>query len=308
MLVGGGLGIEIVEEQFQAASIAAGSALYTLALALAVLEARGTWRLMAAFAGYRMLPTGTTYGGGYYVVAAIAIIFGSLWAIYVLMSRSIRAQNLAAGALAVWTVLMLVSSIGLPGFSYLFTWPLLFATLAISYRSSATNGHATIRPAIRPAILAMVGLVPGTAMLAPAFVAGADGTIFFLVLSGLIAALLFGLFVPYMDLLTSGRRWIVPIVSAMLAIVMIVKGNAASSFNASQPHPDSMFYLLDTDRGQATFASLDSQPDVFTAQFFHRHVRAGWLARLTGLATYDPSKDTLQRIPPLRDFAYLNKG
>jgi len=31
--------------------------------------------------------------------------------------------------------------------------------LAISYRSSATNGHATIRPAIRPAILAMVGLV-----------------------------------------------------------------------------------------------------------------------------------------------------
>jgi len=41
-----------------------------------------------------MLPIGTTYGGGYYVVASLAIIFGSLWAIYVLMSRSIRAQNL----------------------------------------------------------------------------------------------------------------------------------------------------------------------------------------------------------------------
>jgi len=308
ILVVVGLGIGILEGRFNARSIAAGAALYTLALALAVLEARGTWLLMAAFAGYRMLPIGTTYGGGYYVVASLAIIFGSLWAIYVLMSRTIRAQNLAAGALAVWTVLMLASSIGLPGFSYLFTWPLLFATLALSYRSAATNQHETIRPAIRPAILAMVGLVPGTAMLAPAFVAGADGTIFFLVLSGLIAALLFGLFIPYMDLLTSGRRWIVPMVSAMIAIVMIIKGNAASTFNASRPHPDSMFYLLDTDRGQATYASLDSQPDVFTAQFFHRHVRAGWLARLTGLAAYDASRDTLEKIPPLRDFASLNKG
>jgi hypothetical protein len=111
-----------------------------------------------------------------------------------------------------------------------------------------------------------------------------------------------------MDLLTSGRRWIVPMVSAMIAILMIIKGNAASTFNASRPHPDSMFYLLDTDRGQATYASLDSHPDVFTAQFFHRHVRAGWLARLTGLASYDASRDTLEKIPPLRDFASLNKG
>lgn len=308
ILVVVGVGIGIREGRFLAAGVAAGAAIYSLALALAILEALGTWRLMAAFAGYRMLPCGTTYGGGYYFFAALAIIFGTLWTIYVLTSRWIRAQNLGAGALVVWTVLMLVNSIGLPGASYVFTWPLLFATLAISYRSAATNGHATIRPTLRPAILALVGLVPGTAMLAPGFVAGADGTIIFLVLSGLIAALLFGLFIPYMDLLTSGRRWIVPMVTAVLAVVMIIKGNAASSFDASRPHPDSIFYVLDTDRGRATFASLDSQPDVFTAQFFHRHVRAGWLARLTGLAAFEASADTLARVPAKRDFAYLNNG
>lgn len=302
------VGIGIREGRFKVAAIAAGGLLYAFALALAVLEALGTWRLMATLAAYRMLPIGTTYGGDYYSAAALAIIFGSLWTIYVLIGRTIRAQNLGAGALVVWTVLMLVSSIGLPGVSYLFTWPLLFATLALSYRSGATNGHETIRPTIRPAILALAGLVPGTAMLAPTLANGADGTMLFLGLSGLTAALLFGLFIPYMDLLTSGRRWIVPIASAVLAIVMIVKGNAASTFDPSRPRPDSIFYVLDTDRGQATFASLDSRPDVFTAQFFHRHVRAGWLARLTGLATFEASRETLARIPPLRDFAYLNNG
>ena len=65
----------------------------------------------------------------------------------------------------------------------------------------------------------------------------------FLVSRGLTAALLIGLFIPYMDLLTSGRRWIVPAVFGVLAIAMIVKGNAASRFDASQPHPDSIFYF-----------------------------------------------------------------
>jgi hypothetical protein len=303
-LVAVGLGIGIRDQRFNPTGIAAGAALYTLAIAIAVLEARATWQLMAALAGYRMLPSGTTYGGGYYSVAALGIIFCTLWTMYVLASRSIRAQNLGAGALVVWTVLMLAVGVGFPGGSYMFTWPLLFATLAISYRSGATSERATIRPAI----LALVGLVPGTAMMAPVFVASPDGTILFLMLSGLIAALLFGLFIPYMDWLTSGRRWIVPLMSGLLAIVMIVKGNAASTFDASRPHPDSIFYVLDTGAGHATWASVDSRPDVFTAQFLHRHVHAGWLARLTGLATFDATKSTLARIPAWRDFYPLNDG
>src|SRR5258707_110235 len=149
--------------------------------------------------------------------------------------------------------------------------------LAMSYRSQATGN--------RVAILALIALVPGTVMLAPSFAASADGTIFFLVLSGMTAVLLFGLFVPYIDFLTAGRRWIVPGVLGFFAIVMIVKGNAASNFDASQPHPDSIFYFQDTDRARARWVSLDSRPDIFTSQFFQHHVRGGWLPKLAGLAT-----------------------
>ena len=143
-------------------------------------------------------------------------------------------------------------------------------------------------------------------MLAPSFAASADGTMVFLVLSGLTAALLIGLFVPYIDFLTSGQQWIVPAVLGVLAIVMIVKGNAASSFDASQPHPDSIFYFQDTDRVRARWVSLDSRPDTFTSQFFQHHVRGGWLQKLAGLATRDTPDSDLASISG--DFAYLNRG
>jgi len=302
ILVAFGLAIGIRDGRFNSGGIAAGILVYALALAIALSEAFATWHLMNALAGYRMLPCGTTYGGVYYSVAAPAIIFSTLWTLYVLASPRIRAQNLGAGAAVVWTVLMLATGISFPAGSYIFTWPLLFATLAISYRSDATSERVTIRPAI----LALIGLVPGTVMLAPGFVAAPDGTILFLMLSGLIAALLFGLFIPYMDWLTSGRRWIVPLVSGLLAIVMIVIGNAAGAFDASRPHPDSIFYVLDTGRGRATWASLDSRLDVFTAQFFQRHAHSGWLARLTGLATIDAPPSSFANIPGMLNFGRMN--
>ncbi|HLX05261.1 MAG TPA: M20/M25/M40 family metallo-hydrolase, partial [Candidatus Binatus sp.] len=288
--------------RFSIGGIAAGFGIYSSAIAIAVVEARCVWWLMRALAGWRMLPVGTTYGGFYFSVAADALIIGTLWAAYVLIGRTIRMQNLGLGALAVWTIMMLATSIALPGASYIFTWPLLFATLAIGYAATAIDDRNTIRRAI----FALVAMTPAVLMLAPSFTASADGTIVFLVLSGLSAALLFGLFVPYVDFLTSGRGWIVPAVLGVLAIAMIIKGNAASNFDASQPHPDSIFYFQDTDRARARWVSLDSRPDRFTAQFFQHHVHGGWLPKLAGLATRETPNANLASISG--DFAYLNRG
>jgi len=290
--------IGIRDERFSIRGVAIAAAIYVLAIAVAVAEARGVWWLMAALAGWRMLPVHTTYGGFYYSVAADSLIFGTLWTAYELIGRRIRLQNLGAGALAVWTVMMLATSIAMPGGSYILTWPLLFAALAMSFRSGAT--------AVLIAILALFALAPGTMMLAPSFAASVDGTMIFLVFCGLTAVLLFAVFIPYLGFLTSERRWIVPGVLGLLAIAMIIKGNAACSFDASQPHPDSIFYFEDTDRGRARWVSLDTRPDSFTAQFFQHHVHGGWLAKLSGLATRDTPDRNLASIS--RDFAYLNHG
>jgi hypothetical protein len=302
VLVLSAMWIGIRDGRLSIGGIAAGFGIYSIAIVIALAEARGVWWLMRALAGWRMLPIGTTYGGFYFSVAADALIFGTLWAAYVLISRTIRLQNLGAGALAGWTLMMLATSIAMPGASYIFAWPLLSATLAIGYPAAAIDDRATIRLAI----VAMLALAPATVILAPLFAASADGTIVFLVLSGMTAALLFGLLIPYIDFLTGGFRWIAPAVLGVLAIVTIVKGNAASNFDASQPHPDSIFYFQDTDRARARWVSLDSRPDTFTSQFFQHHVRGGWLPKLAGLATRDTPDDNLASIPG--DFAYLNHG
>ena len=283
--------------RFSTGGIAAGSVIFVIAIAISFAESRAMSWMMTAVAGWRTLQFGITYGSGYYGVAAFAIIFGTLWAGYALISWSIRLQDLAAGTLAVWTLILIASRITTPAASYLSTWPLLFATIAFGFRPDASYKPATIRTEI----LVLVGLIPGTVMLAMNFATTLYGPS-----SAVTAAFLFGLFIPYIDFLTSGRRWIVPAVLGVLAIAMIVKGSAASNFDASQPHPDSIFYFQDTDRARARWVSLDSRPDTFTSQFFQHHVRGGWLPKLAGLATRDTPDDNLASIPG--DFAYLNHG
>ncbi len=301
LLVVGIIWVGILEGRFSIIGVATGSAIYAIAIVVLVIEARGVWWMIATLVGWRMLPVGTTYGGLYYSVATIALIFATLWIAYELIGRSIRLQNLDAGALMVWTVLMLATSIAMPGGSYIFAWPLLFAAIGMSVRPSSDKGVT-----VRAAMPALIALAPAVAVLAPSFAASADGTVLFLEFCGLTAALLFGLLIPYMDFLTGGQKWIVPAVLGLLAIVMFVTGTVASGFNASHPHPDSIFYFMDADRRRARWVSLDQRPDSFTAQFFQHHVHAGWLPKLVGLATRDTPDRNLANIS--RDFAYLNRG
>jgi hypothetical protein len=288
----------IRDGRFSAGGIATGAAIYAVAIAVSIAEARVVWGLMVALAGWRMLPVHTTYGGFYFSVAADALFFGTLWLAYEVIGRRFHLRNLGAGALAVWTILMLATSLAMPAISYIFTWPLLFAALAMSHRLRTFD--------TRFALLALVALAPGVILLAPLFVSSDDGTILFLVLSSMTAVMIFGLLIPYIDFLTRGWRWIVPGAFGVLALAMIIKGNAASNFDVSQPHPDSIFYFQDTDRGRARWASLDSRPDRFTSQFFQHHVRGGWLQKLAGLATRDTPDRNVARIS--HDFAYLNRG
>jgi hypothetical protein len=295
--------IGIREGQFSIRGTAAGFVVYAVALVISVIEARFVWYLTTALAGWRMLPVGATYGGFYDSIGAIALVFGTLWAAYELIS-SISLPDLSAGALVAWTVLAIGMSIAKPGGSHPFLWPLLLATLALIFGADTTAA----RMPIRRAILALIALVPAIVALAPSFAASTSGTMLLFVYAGLASGLLFGWFIPYIGFLTGGRRLIVPGALGALALAMFVSGSVASRFDASRPHPDSIFYFLDADVGRARWISLDSRPDYYTAQFFQHHVRGGWMSRLSGLTTSDTPAGTVAGIARYRDFAFLNRG
>ena len=198
-------------------------------------------------------------------VGAIALVFATLWALYELISRSIRLSDLGAGALLAWTVMTLGTSIAMPSGSHPFLWPLLFAAVALYFGADpATEG----RVAIRRAILAIVAIAPAIVALAPSFAGSTNGTMLLFVYAGLAGGFLFGWFIPYIDFLSAGRRWIMPAAIGLFAIVMFVIGSVASSFNASKPHPDSIFYFLDTDAGMRDGSAWIHGPTISPRNFF----------------------------------------
>ena len=114
-------------------------------------------------------------------------------------------MDLSFGALLFLWLLALVTSILLPGFSYLFTWPLLFSALAMGWvlwRSTRGGNDCTDAD-----VVLTVGALPGVILFAPSIyvmfhfaLAPMIGVLAFMV------ALLLGLLIPQLDLLTRTHR------------------------------------------------------------------------------------------------------
>jgi len=122
---------------------------------------------------------------------------------------------------------------------------------------------------------------------------------------------MFGIFIPYIDLLSGNHEALLAAALAIAAVAIFTIGMHASRFSDTQPRPDSVFYTLDANSGRATWASLDRAPDHFTAQFFQSHVRAGSLALLTGeLASPPRNSDWAEGKAPVgaSRFCRLNGG
>jgi len=81
-------------------------------------------------------------------------------------------------------------------------------------------------------------------------------------------ALLLGLFVPQVQLLTNRKRWLVPSALTLVSVAFLIAGSFTSGFNESRPRPHNIFYGLDAGTSQGVWATVDTRPDEWTAQFF----------------------------------------
>lgn len=151
--------------------------------------------------------------GGYYstdlvLLGLAALVIAAMSALFLWLRRRMRLDNLAAGAMVWWAILMVLSSLYFPGGSYVFTWPLLFSVLALGWLFLMKEPAA--RPWLCAAILS-VAAVPAMVLLIPAImlflapvmseygaVSGAPIT----ALPVVFVALLMGLFIPQLALLS----------------------------------------------------------------------------------------------------------
>jgi hypothetical protein len=157
-----------------------------------------------------------------YIVGLILLTLAVSASSHALFSRENALESQTVGGLLWWIILMLLSSLFLPGGSYLATWPFLFALMAVAYMIAAKRDEAFNYA--RPWVL-LACSAPAILLLAPMIYVIFLGLT--LKLSAVVVAfvaLSLGLFVPHMGLVASAarNRWLLPAASAAVSAALIL--------------------------------------------------------------------------------------
>lgn len=162
---------------------------------------------------------GSTVNGNLYAASFVAFILASSATMYNWLGGRILWHNLTVGAWLWWLVLLIVTTVYLPSSSYLFTWPLLFGLLALGYHflsSERRPGLATTLLVLLPATAALLLFVPTIYGIFVALTINLFGAV------GLFVALVIGLLLPALRLMTSRYRWLLPIASAVVGMNLLI--------------------------------------------------------------------------------------
>jgi Peptidase family M28 len=215
------------------------------------------------------------YNGTPFLIGFVALTMAVMTALFMLFRKRANAQSLAIGGLLWWVLLMVLTSLFLPGASYLFTWPLLFSLIGL--------GVTFVEPAqdrfsLRTLVLISLCAIPGLLLLPP---------LIYLINTGLglgmagavmsLVTLLLALLIPQLDLLAAYRRWLLPLASILLCLVCMVIAILTFGYDKQHEKTDNIFYILNADQGKAVWASDSERPDEWTLQFLTDHSERGTL-------------------------------
>jgi hypothetical protein len=241
--------------------LVAASAAVGVMWSLSKVQTSGVWQAYA----------GDPYHAGVYRLASIALAVALTSAAYAVLEKRARILNLWAGALLGWLLIVLATSVYMPGATYLFVWPMLFSTVALGVLvARGREPGGTFGGVILPWVFSLPGLI----MMAPTIL------ILFMALTMRMAfvgafatVLLLGLLIPCLKLISGAGRWWLPGAAGLLCAASLAAGASMSGFDRWDPRTDSIYYGLDADTGKAAWFSLDTQEDDWTAHYLGANPR-----------------------------------
>ncbi|MEM8933877.1 MAG: hypothetical protein AAGE94_21985, partial [Acidobacteriota bacterium] len=196
---------------------------------------------------------------------AILLLVGAGLMLIGFLARRLGATETSLGGLAVWALVSTLVTLALPGLSHLFTWPLLFAAVALLVVSSDPDAAPVGWP-----VVATLGLgVLVTALLWAVFVDLLIAAIgpFVLAIVGLLGPwLLAGPFAGPVGLLaaapsdTAPRRLGVPSIVIAIGLLVVVAVRATTGYGPDIPKTSSLFYVLEAGDGEPTARWISTGP------------------------------------------------
>jgi hypothetical protein len=255
------------------------------ALAAAVAALLAGRLILAAHPESRVFGELDFYGQGFYMGALYALTIAFALALWSRIGRRLEAAYLAVAALVWVGVPAVFFALASPSASFVVTWPALAGVPALAV-FVALPGDGAWRAWARSAALLVPALVT-IGFLTPAlYAATLDG--FEAGVADKVAplVLLLGLLAPQLALVAQvlRRRWLPAVATLLAALVgvgLIVAG-AASGYDAEHPRPDTLFYTLNADSGEAKWATLDPEPDEWTKQFLSGDAQQTTVGELYG--------------------------
>ena len=236
------------------------------------------WVINTLHSGYRAISQSEPYNDHLYFVSFAALTVAITSALYIWFRKKISLSDLTVGGLIWWAILMVVTSLLLPGGSYLFTWPLLFSLIAFCFTLSLPDqDRGSMKHSATLSVCAIPGILLFTPMVYLIFLAMTLNMTWAI---AVMVVLLLGLLIPHLDLMSSPRRWLLPGVAALVSLAFIAAGSLTSGFNKNAARPDNIFYAMSADSGQAVWASFDQSVDEWTSQFFTSNTERGGLSEL----------------------------
>ena len=250
---------------------AVGTVLALVPLALGPLAAQGLWWALVALR--------PEYGGmldpwrpGWYRLATVAVVAAVVLVWYALLRRRMGPTPLAVGGLFWLAVLAAVMAWHAPGGSYLAAWPALAGALAGLVAVVTSLRVLRLLAALLAGAVAVVVLAPTAALFFPAL-GLRTGAAPALVVTVLAIALLpaFELLFVDPDVERGRAAWVataaVPAVAVVLAGACAAMGLSVDRFDTGHPVPSQLAYALDADRGQAWWASRETEPGEYTGRY-----------------------------------------
>jgi RNase P/RNase MRP subunit p29 len=231
---------------------------------------------------------GPAVWNGLFATAIMLLALSVTAACYALAKRWSTPRGLHVGALIVWLVLAFALAIRVPGVSYLFAWPLLFAAGA----ALLTRGREVAEwTAAVVTLLILVGFIYGVSVVMLG-VAG-TGAIALCVVASLVTLLLAPLGVIAGDARWSGAPWL-----AGAGVVCLVIAALTVRPSADHPLRSALVYAENADSSDAWLGTLGGSTNAWTRNAIGQRTAGptpAWTGRLSDAGRFAGRK--VQRVP-----------
>ena len=264
MLIGLVIGRLVRAEPRWGRDIALGTLGTVVATALAACVAIGASTVIVRVHDIMHWGGAPAFRGVYATVIALLAIAVAL-ATWSVVRQWATVAGALAGALVVWGILALLTSLRLPGVSFLFAWPLIvgaIAALVVPITRNASAAQASTNPGSEVAtwiatIIAVAVVVPLAYAISAVLlgIAGPGG-----IANAVLVSLLAWLLAPQMEAM-GGRRWSASVTALLAAVVLLFVGFASVRRSPAHPTPSVIAYAVDGDstRGWLGFRGFASR-------------------------------------------------